>query len=81
MTDDLTTFLAASDPTAPWANARVFSTRIRRNIKLAEAPGFGQPIFDYAPSCPGAQDYGSLAQEVMATADANADASATATAA
>jgi chromosome partitioning protein len=50
----------------PWNKARVFSTRIRRNIKLAECPSFGQSIFVYAPSCHGAEDYRELAQEVMA---------------
>src|SRR5687767_3036179 len=33
----------------PWAEARDFETRIRRNIRLAEAPSFGQSILDYAP--------------------------------
>jgi chromosome partitioning protein len=61
-------FLGQSDPNAPWANAVIFETRIRRNIKLAEAPSFGQSIFDYAPKCPGAQDYGALASEVVSTA-------------
>jgi chromosome partitioning protein len=51
--------------TAPWAKARIFSTRIRRNIKLAECPSFGQSIFAYAPSCHGAQDYRALAQELL----------------
>src|SRR3954451_6438485 len=41
----------------PWAKARVFNTRIRRNIKLAECPSFGQSIFQYAPTCHGANDY------------------------
>ncbi len=50
----------------PWADACLFDTRVRRNIKLAEAPSFGQSIFDYAPSCPGAADYTSLAEEVLA---------------
>jgi len=63
--DDLQSFLASSDPEAPWSGARIFNTRIRRNIKLAEAPSFGQPIFDYAPNCAGAQDYDSLAREVV----------------
>src|SRR5688500_3094913 len=45
------------DTNVPWANARVFGTRIRRNIKLAECPSFGESIFRYAPNCPGAQDY------------------------
>ena len=31
--------------------------RIRRNIKLAECPSFGQSIFAYAPTCNGAEDY------------------------
>lgn len=48
----------------PWARARVFRTRIRRNIKLAECPSFGQSIFAYAPTCHGAQDYAALAREV-----------------
>ncbi len=49
----------------PWNQARVFQTRIRRNIKLAECPSFGQSIFGYAPTCNGADDYRSLALEVM----------------
>ena len=65
ITDDLTIFLEKSDPETPWANAHVFQTRIRRNIKLAEAPSFGQAIFSYAPNCSGAQDYGSLIDELL----------------
>jgi chromosome partitioning protein len=48
----------------PWSNARVFANRIRRNIKLAECPSHGQTIFEYAPACPGANDYLALAREV-----------------
>jgi len=66
ITNDLAAFLERSDPEAPWADARIFENRIRRNIKLAEAPSFGQSIFDYAPQCPGAVDYAALAQEVVA---------------
>ena len=66
VTDDLQSFLSQSDPTAPWADARIFDTRIRRNIKLAEAPSFGQPVFDYAPGCAGAKDYAALGDEVLA---------------
>ena len=51
---------------SPWAEARVFSTRIRRNIRLAEAPSFGQSIFDYAADSHGADDYRQLAEEVLA---------------
>jgi len=49
----------------PWAKAKVFTTRIRRNIKLAECPSFGQSIFAYAPTCHGAEDYLALAQEIL----------------
>ena len=47
-----------------WAEARVFGTRIRKNIRLAEAPGFGQSILEYAPTSHGAEDYRDLAREV-----------------
>lgn len=66
VTDDLLRFLSGSDPQAPWAHAAVFNTRIRRNIKLAEAPSFGQSIFDYAPTSAGALDYAGLVSEVLA---------------
>jgi chromosome partitioning protein len=64
--DDLQAYLDRSRGThAPWAKARIFTTRIRRNIKLAECPSFGQSIFAYAPLCNGAVDYAALAQEVL----------------
>src|SRR4051794_14984285 len=50
---------------APWSKARIFGTRIRRNIKLAECPSFGQSIFAYSPNCNGAEDYAALAREVL----------------
>ena len=59
-------FGSAVDQNLPWSNARVFATRIRRNIKLAESPSFGQPIFQYDPSSNGATDYGKLADELLA---------------
>jgi chromosome partitioning protein len=49
-----------------WTNVRLFETRIRRNIRLAEAPSFGQSIFGYAPTSPGAEDYGALSGELLA---------------
>jgi len=33
-------------------------------VRLAEAPSFGQSIFEYAADSNGAQDYASLAEEV-----------------
>lgn len=50
---------------SPWSEASVFRTRIRRNIRLAECPSFGQSIFQYAPTSKGAEDYASLAAEVQ----------------
>src|SRR3984893_8261789 len=51
--------------TAPWSKARIFNTRVRRNIKLAECPSFGRSVFGYAPHCNGAEDYAALAREVL----------------
>jgi chromosome partitioning protein len=63
---DLEAYLERSRGTnVPWAGARVLKTRIRRNIKLAECPSFGQSIFAYAPKCPGAADYLNLARELL----------------
>jgi chromosome partitioning protein len=67
ITDDLIRFLEQSDPQAPWKNAKIFDSRIRRNIKLAESPSFGQSIFDYAPKSSGAMDYAALVSEILAT--------------
>ena len=44
---------------------QVFSTVIRRNIRLAEAPSFGRPVISYAPDSIGAENYSELAIEVM----------------
>ena len=53
----------------PWSDARIFQTRIRRNIKLAESPSFGQTILDYGPTSNGAGDYRALAREVESMSD------------
>ncbi len=66
VTEDLRHFLTSSDSDTPWATAKIFRSKIRRNIKLAEAPSFGQSIFDYSPKCPGARDYADLGKEVLA---------------
>jgi chromosome partitioning protein len=44
---------------------QVFSTVIPRNVRLAEAPSFGKPVFLYDPQCRGASSYSELAQEVI----------------
>ncbi len=66
VTDDLMRFLDESDPQSPWAQAKIFQSRIRRNIRLAEAPSFAQSIFEYAPDSSGAHDYGNLVREILA---------------
>ena len=38
---------------------------IRYNVRLSEAPGYGQTIFEYAPHSPGADDYRALAERIM----------------
>jgi len=49
-----------------WSNVRLFETRIRRKIRLAEAPSYGESIFGYAPTSPGAEDYRALGGEMLA---------------
>ncbi len=48
----------------------VFASRVRSNIRLAEAPSHGKHIFEYAPDSPGAADYAALAKEVEEGRDA-----------
>jgi chromosome partitioning protein len=45
---------------------KVYKTIIRRNISLAEAPGFGQPVVLYDPGSKGTDNYNSLASEICA---------------
>lgn len=70
VTRDVEDFLIAqSAGSTVWAGARFFESKIRRNIRLAEAPSFGQSIIEYAPTSNGAEDYRQLAQEFLAIAD------------
>lgn len=68
-------FAEARDRGVPWQRARVLWPPIRRNIKLAEAPSFGQSIFEYAPQAAGARDYAALAKHFLALLDPAAPAS------
>lgn len=62
---DLEQFLEQSrSANVPWSKARLFQTRIRKNIKLAECPSFGKTILEYAPKSNGAEDYLALAKEI-----------------
>lgn len=44
---------------------KVFDTKIRINVALAEAQLQGQTIFDYAPESNGAKDYEMLVEEIL----------------
>ncbi|MDD6308181.1 MAG: AAA family ATPase [Clostridia bacterium] len=44
---------------------KVYKTIIPRNVRLSEAPGFGQPVIVYDPSSRGADSYMELAKEVL----------------
>jgi len=46
---------------------RVFKTIIPRNVRLGEAPSFGQPVMEYAPKSAGALAYQNLTLEVLRT--------------
>lgn len=38
---------------------------IRYSVRLSEAPGYGQAIFEYAPGSSGAQDYQALTERIL----------------
>jgi len=44
---------------------QVFDTIIPRNVRLSEAPSFGETIFTYAPESAGALAYAALAEELL----------------
>ena len=44
---------------------KVFNTVIPRNVRVSEAPSYGQPVLMYDISCPGSQAYASLAGEII----------------
>ena len=64
-TDVADYFAQSRGPDSVWSQAKFFETRIRRNIRLAEAPSFGQSIFQYAAHSNGADDYRRLAREIQ----------------
>jgi chromosome partitioning protein len=60
---DIERFLdKARGSNSSWAEAHVLPVFVRRNIKLAEAPSYGQTIFEYDQTCHGAEDYRKVAQ-------------------
>ena len=57
--------LQVADEVRKYFKDRVFNTIIPRNVRLGEAPSFGEPITTYAPSSKGAAVYKKLAREVI----------------
>ena len=53
------------DEVSKFFGPTIYTTIIPRNIRLAEAPGFGQSIVQYDPKSRGAEAYLSLAQEFL----------------
>ena len=45
---------------------KVYQTIITRNVRLSEAPSYGQSVIDYDPKSRGAEMYMDLAKEVAA---------------
>ncbi len=61
--NDIEEFLLGSrDSQCAWNRAELIPTQVRRNVKLAEAPSYGQTIFEYEPKCNGAVDYMQVAE-------------------
>lgn len=54
-----------ADEAKEYFGARMFKTVIPRNVRLAEAPSFGQPILMYDIGSIGAQTYLSVAEELI----------------
>ena len=44
---------------------KVFNTVIARNVRLEESPAYRETIFSFAPASSGAEEYASLAKEVL----------------
>lgn len=54
------------DDVVRYFREKVYQTLIPRNVRLSEAPSYGQAIIDYDPKSKGAQVYLDLAKEVLA---------------
>ncbi len=54
------------DEVKKYFGEKLFKTIVSRNIRLSEAPSFGQPVILYDSVCSGTRNYMELAREVMA---------------
>lgn len=57
-----------ADETRKYFSEKVYATTISRNVRLSEAPSFGKPIILYDILSTGAQNYISLAKEILSHA-------------
>jgi len=57
--------MEVKDKVSSYFPKHVYQTAIRETVALAESPGFGQTIFEYQASSNGADDYMSLAEDVL----------------
>ena len=61
-----------ADDAKEYFGAQIFRTPIPRNVRLAEAPSFGQPIVLYDVQSVGAKSYLAVAQELMRRVESSA---------
>ena len=57
--------LEMSETMADLLETKVFDTKIRNGVAIAEAPAHGESIFDYAPKSNPALDYDAFVSEVI----------------
>lgn len=57
--------IAVVEEVKKYFREKVYTTVIPRNVRLAEAPSFGMPIFQYDPHSRGAEAYNEFADEFL----------------
>ena len=57
--------IAVVEEVKKYFREKVYTTVIPRNVRLAEAPSFGMPIFQYDPHSRGAEAYDEFADEFL----------------
>ncbi|MBE5735221.1 MAG: ParA family protein [Clostridiales bacterium] len=60
-----TLYATVADNLKKYFKDKVYDTVIPRNVRLAEAPSYGEPIVLYDPKCPGALAYKALTEEFL----------------
>ena len=60
--------IQVADEVKKFFTTKVYKTIIPRNVRLSEAPSYGEPIIIYDPKSKGAEVYMKLAKEVIKNA-------------